>query len=531
MKNRLALPSLPQIPPEQKLAESRLNLGMISAVDGADIPSGALTLALNARCRLDRTQRRPGKLANLPAKPDSNKVLLVVLFKKNDASTAFLRFTKNSINRRGVASWTALTPGVNGSLTGGDNDRFTYAVVRDKFFYANGVDKIQEVDAIGNTYLEAGPNSPKVKFVTGFFNRIVGAYRTESTEPNGPVSVVWCADGDTTKWPNDASPDISCGQSPLVESPSDLADFITGIFGGPNEMVVLREKSLWVATKQPVTSQPFYFVNAVPGIGCNAPHSAVMTHAGLAFADTLSNSVWVWAPRSTPERIGTSIEKDLFASVSDPNLIFSDYNSAEFEFSIGVPIPNTTAIKLWTYNFRTKSWVFDEIDKLSEIGDVDAPFSSFLAFDELVGTYDQLVGTFDDLVGSLVGKPARYFGYTNGEIHEEAQNVTDDAGAGFTTELQSKDFYAPGSDAYYTQIVIEYKATQTSTMDLSYSKDGGGTWRIVKTKTAVATSGAKLFRYARQISARRIRWRLRITSGQVDILGYEVHASPGGISK
>src|SRR5258706_504566 len=83
---------------------------------------------------------------------------------------------------------------------------------------------------VADTYKEAGANSPKVKFITGFFNRIVGAYRVEGTEPNGPVSVVWCADADTTKWPNDAPPDISTGQTPLVDSPSDLADFITGIF-------------------------------------------------------------------------------------------------------------------------------------------------------------------------------------------------------------------------------------------------------------------------------------------------------------
>src|SRR6266516_3473694 len=103
----LQLPQLPQLQPDQKLAESRLNLGMISAIDGGDIPNGALTLALNARCRLDRTQRRPGKLASLPTKPNANKVLLVVLFKKNDGSTTFLRFTRNSIHRRGVGSWTA----------------------------------------------------------------------------------------------------------------------------------------------------------------------------------------------------------------------------------------------------------------------------------------------------------------------------------------------------------------------------------------------------------------------------------------
>jgi len=527
----LQLPQLPQLQPDQKLAESRLNLGMISAIDGGDIPNGALTLALNARCRLDRTQRRPGKLASLPTKPNANKVLLVVLFKKNDGSTTFLRFTRNSIHRRGVGSWTALTPGSGGLLSGSDSNRFTYAVVLNKFFYANGFDKIQEIDTVANTYKEAGNNSPRVKFVTGFFNRVVGAYRVEGTEPNGPVSVVWCADGDTTKWPNDASPDISCGQSPIVDSPSDLADFITGIFGGPNEMLLLREKSLWIATKQPITSQPFSFVNAVPGIGCNAPYSAAVIQGGLAFADTLSNAVWAWAPGGVPERISTNIEKELFANVSDPNLIISDYSTAELEYSVGVPIPNTSVIRQWTYNFRTKAWVFDEIDKLSEIGDVDSPFTASLSFDELVGTFDQLTGTFDELVGSLQGHPARFFAYSDGEIHEESSTATDDAGSAFTTELQSKEFYAPGTDAYYTQIVIEYKASVTSALELSYSRDGGGTWRVVKTKTVQPTSGVKLLRYARQIEARRLKWRLRITSGAVDVVGYEVHASPGGISK
>lgn len=531
MKN-LTVPKV-SVKKEQLLAEARINAGMISSIDSVDIPTAALVLALNARCRLDKTSRRPGKTNEAPAKPNSNKILSVVLFKKNDKSTHFLRFTRNSIHQRGVASWVNFPAGAGGSLTGADTDYFSTAVIFDALSFANGVDKIQEVDTITGEYKEVGPNAPKVKYITGFFNRIVGAYRVEGTEPDGPVSLVWCADKDRTKWPNDAVPDPSSGQSPLVESPSDLADFITGVFGGTSILLIPREKSIWAATKNPSESNPFNAGAALPGIGSDCPRSIKVVPNGLAWLDTRTAQIYMWTLGSPPEEIGTPVYSDIIKGINDPAQVFAGYDPTEGEYSIATPIAGTSVVRIWTHNKKnpTKPWVYDEVDALSYIADIDSPFSTMLSFDELVGTFDQLVGTFDELaVSSTPGKPARYYGYVNGDILAEDRNSETDAGVAFTTDIQSKDFKAPGTDTYFSKIRVDWKASRVGEITLSYSKDRGRTWRVAKAITTQIDKPGSLV-YHRVVRATSLRWRITSTNGAWDLLEYSIHVQPSGESE
>lgn len=527
--------TLPRITPhkEQLLAEARVNAGMITSIDSVDIPTGALVLALNARCRLDKTSRRPGKSNEAPAKPNSNKILGVVVFKKNDKSTHFMRFTRNSIHKRGVASWTNFAAGAGGSLTGADTDYFSTSVIFNALSFANGVDQIQEVDTVAQTYKQVGVNAPKVKYITGFFNRIVGAYRVEPAQADGPVSLVWCADGDRTKWPDDGSPDPSSGQSPLVESPSDLADFISGVFGGPSYLLIPREKSIWAATKNPSESNPFNAAAALPGIGSDCPRSIKVIPDGLAWLDIRTSMVWAWRVGSPPEEIGTSIFADVIKGVSDPSQVFGGYDTVEGEYSIATPIAGTSVVRVWTHNRRnpTKPWVYDEIDALSLIADIDSPFSSVLSFDELTGTFDQLVGSFDSLaISSPPGKPARYYGYTNGEIFIDDKDSDTDAGVAFTTDVQSKDFKSPGTDTYFSKIRIDWQAKRVGQITLSYSKDRGRTWVVARVITTQLNKPGSIV-YHRVVRAPSLRWRITATNGAWDLLEYDIHVMPSGETK
>ncbi len=529
-KLSLAIPNF-QVQPESLLAEARLNGGMITSIDSVDIPNGALTQAFNTRIRLDKTSRRFGKINEAPAKPNSNKVLGIYVLKENNGTITFLRFTPSSIHKRS-GTWTAFTAGVGGSLTGTDADYFSTAVIQNKFFYANGVDKIQRLDTAAVTYKEAGPNAPKVKFITGFFNRVVGAYRVEGTEPDGPVTVVWCADADTTKWPNDAPPDITTGQSPIIESPSDYADFITGIFGGPSYLILAREKSLWVATKQPSGSAPFFFANTQVGIGSDSPRSIQKIPGGLAFLDFRTGQIYSWVVGSYPEEIGQPVFTDIISAVDDPLKIFSGYDTQQKEYSIGIPIAGTTVIRLWTVNFRSKpvTWAYDEIDLLSCIGDNDSPFAAFSSFDELVGTFDQAIGTFDTWGTTTVGKPARYFGYTNGEIYAEDKSTDTDVGVSYTTDIQSKDFHQAGVDTYFSRIKVKFESHKAGSLTLSYSKDKGKNWKVSKVVNFGATD-LKSIEHVRNVKAERLRWRITSNSGLFDLIEYSIHVSPSGDTK
>ncbi len=530
-QRKLVLPQLPQLPERVKLVEARVNKGIVSSIHAVDIENAALTVALNARCRYDVTGRRPGRVLLTPAKPNSTKVLKVFLFKANDGVTHLFRFTKSSIHERGAIAWTAYAAGTGGALTGGDDNRFQPVVVLNKAFFANGVDKVQNLDTVAGTYKEAGPNAPKVKYLTGFYNRLVGGYRVEPAQPNGPVSLVWCADGDTTKWPDDAPADVSTGQSPLVDSPSDLADFITGVFGLTNVLLVIREKSIWVGTKQPIASNPFNFYTAVPGVGSDCPYGSFVIPGGLAFIDTLSSTVWAYQLDGGIQRIGESIEKDLFRAISEPKNVFGSYDPINSEGSWAIPLSGTSVLRTWTFNFRTKAWVYDEVDLLASINDIDSSFEGVLSFDELIGTFDQLVGSFDSLVNTQpASSPARYYGYTDGEILQELDTVDEDNGVPFTMDLQSKEFSAPTVDAYFCEIRVQFISKLAGTLALHYSRDHGKTWILAKSMAMVPDEDS-ILRYTRMIKSRSLRWRILASDGAPNILSYEVHIQPSGPSR
>jgi hypothetical protein len=106
---------------EQNLANARLNLGMITSLDPADIPEGALQLCKNARVRFDRTSRRPGSSLLTPAAPNTKSVIGLSYFKQSDGDEYFFRATRDTLHRRLTGSWTNLPAAVT-LLGGTDSD-------------------------------------------------------------------------------------------------------------------------------------------------------------------------------------------------------------------------------------------------------------------------------------------------------------------------------------------------------------------------------------------------------------------------
>ncbi len=524
-----------------KFVESRVNGGMITTIDPADIPKNALQKAKNARVRLDKTETRPGTILLTPAKPDSASVLSMTIFKDKGGTSYNLRFTKDGIYIYGTSGWTQIT----GTLTGSATDRFRFASVLNSFVFANnGADELQVIDFNTSTFAKLG-NAPKYRYVTGFFNRVVGAARANISE----VEVGWSADGDGTEF--DPINDESAGSSPIVESTSDLSDFITGIFGFTNVMILLREQSVWLATKQPVAQNPFNFYSAVSGIGCDAPYSAASGMDGIIWFDKRTGTVWFYGPGNQPEAIGRPIDNKIVEGIDDPAKIFASYASIPNEYTLCVPRVGGNWVSAYTFNFRTKAWVYDEYYGITGINDT-AFASGSVSIDQLVGTIDELTVTIDELSPGQSVIPTRFYGRNDGNVLQEDENsVTDplhaDQVAGdeeFEVELWSKAFNLPEVDMYFAEVVIEYKALDGGIFRLEYSKSGGdagdalksdpnnaGDWIVAKTIIPTVLGVPRLIKFAKQIKARRLAWRLFGTKCRFQVLSYEVHAYPSGKSK
>jgi hypothetical protein len=513
-----------------KFAEAQVNKGMVTMIDPADIDLGAMQLIKNATVRFDRTSRRPGSILLLPVKPNGDPVLRLASIKTKDNTSYTLRFTPSSIHSRGSVAWTALT----GTLAGGAKDRIQTAVVQDQLIFTNnGANNIQVVDFLLGSFGDLG-NAPNYRYVTGFFNRALGANLAENSE----VQVGWSADGDITEW--DPLVDETAGSSPILESPADLSDFITGLFSWTNMGVLLRERSLWTIQKQAIPQNPFFFSTAVPGIGCDSPYSAQIIGTSIGWLDRRTGTVYSWTPGQMPQPIGRPIEKSILSNVDDPQSIFSSYDPIQNEYSICIPQAGSKYVNVWTFNLRNNTWARNEYYALTTIDDLDLATAG-LTIDELGDVpIDQLTGTIDDLSPSATIVSTRVYGRDDGSIAQAEVNTDLDAehtdfptGIEYDTILISKEFSIPEDDIYVAEIVIEYEAQRGGQFLIEYSKNGGATttsWRTAKTVNPTVLGEPRLLIVRRMIRCRQFAWRLTAKAGLFDVLSYEVHCYPSGKS-
>ena len=504
----------------QKWVEGQINGGMITTIEPANIPLTALQLAQNATVRYDRTTRRAGASLFTPSKPDSNAVLALAYVKLKDGSVYLLRHTASSIYALNGASWVAVT---GSALAGTAEDRIQYVDVLNTYCFSNnGADPIQTIDFTASTYAQLG-DAPAYRYITGFFNRVVGAALQGANE----VQIGWSGDGNPTEW--NPAVDQSAGNAPLIDTPADLSDFIKGIFAFSNVMVILREKSVWLATKQAIPTNPFYFYTAIPGVGCDCPYSAQMVNGGIAWADVRTRSVYAYAPGGALEPIGRAVEDQIFASLNDVNTVFSAYNATYDEYTLFIPAVASSVAQAWTYNFRTKAWAYNEYINITIASDFPVEIAT-LAYQALAGTYAGLTGTYAGLSPtSLVD--TRVFGKNTGDIIYADINADNDAGDAFDTFFMSKTFVVPSLDIMIEQIRIEYVAQRAGPITLEYSKDDGNTWYTAKTIIPTVLNQAALLIHRRAIHCRRFIWRVTADAGVFTLLSYEVWVTKEGESR
>src|SRR6185437_4798220 len=475
-----------------------------------------------------------GTTGSLLGSADANPVLAVTTHKRENNTSFTYRLTPQSVYQFGPSAW---VPVVGPTLNGTVNDRIKTATILDTLVFTNnGADPIQKIDPDTLTYNRLG-NAPAYRFVTGFFDRAVGAALRDENE----VQIGWSGDGNVTEW--DPSVDQTAGSTPLIESPADLGDHIKGIIGFTNVMIVAREHSLWYAIKQPSGTNPFYFISAIPGIGCNCPYSIALVLGGIAWVDLLTRTAWFWQPGAQPERIGQNIEDHLFDGIANPDTVFGSYDPINNEYSVCIPQVGTKLIIMWTYNFRTKAWTPSHYYDVTSLDDID--FSSGeVTIDQLNGTIDGLTGTIDSLSPPVSTRSTRIFGRGNGDLLQENSALSEDAlhpdfttmgitdaDPAYTFDLISKAFVIPETDMYVAEFVVEFIFHSPGDIQLQYSRHGGTTWIATNTYTPTVFEIAKIVTFRKQVKARRYAWRLIATGGLFDVLGYEVHVYPSGKSR
>lgn len=529
------------IPEMEKWVAARINQGMITTIDPADIPKEALQLAKNAKVVFDKTSRRDGVVIFGPAKPDSNPVLKMASIKEPDGSGHTYRFTPSTINDLQAGVWNPIAETV--PLAGTANDRFQTTTLFDVFVFTNnGANNVQRINPTTDicddlfTAVSADIGTAPFRYCTNFSNRVVVAAQRGINE----ILIAWSARFlQGVAFPHnldilDPIVDETSGFSPLVESPSDVGDFITGVFNLTSLMAVARERSMWVGVKQAQATNPYNLYSSVPGVGADSPFSIKVTAYGLAWLDRRSRTVYSWTPGSFPEPIGRPVEKSIISNITDPNLVFGAYDTVEDAYSVMIPAVGSTLVRAWTFYFREKAWTYNEFDLLSSYDDVEL-LTADVQIDDLIGLMGTLVGTYDSLNPSNSAKPERIYGFSNGDIAIADPAADTDRGVAiYETDLISGVFMIPEDDVYIAMIVIRFSMSVIGDLNMFYSLTGQDNGPFILGDSFVTSvsqlNKPQIITFRKVIDTREFAWRLTANAGRFDILSYEVWVYNGGQS-
>lgn len=493
------------------IAGARIASGMNAYLDPADIDPGVLTVAKNAEVRGDRTYRTPGSANITQTAPNSTYILLYTSWKRFSGVTEYLRFTKNDVYRRGVSNFSAVT----GTLTGTVTDRFRWMVISDAssdyFLFTNGVDKIQKVNTGVTAFADLGTAAPKAKYICGFFNRVVAANITGAS-PN-PTLMQWSGDLNFSEW--NPSNDISAGSTPLVEAQADYSDEITGLFSFAAVMLILRERSLWFATKQPVASNPFQFQAAFPSVGCDTPSSATQTRNGICWYDGRANQVYYYELGGSPQPVGDAVRDLIAGSITDSRTVQAAFDSYNNTYILTVPSNASTTTRIFKLNLTNGAWTYDEKINVAGTFFLDSGTAS-LVIDDLAGYIDGLSGMIDSLAGTA-SVPHITYGMSTGALEEQSDLLD-----GGTMVLESKVFRGQ-TDTYVSRLMLMISPRRSGTMSVYYRRNGGN-WTLYKTVTLGMVNSRQRVYCVKTLLCNDFQWKIECATGDVAILEYKIEA-------
>lgn len=475
-----------------------LTPGVLTRVIRANRPPGSALEITNGRIR-DNWVGRRGAYTNYIAKPDSNLVMKFVTFHGEANKNWLLRVANGSTHATTTTTgWTALTGSDYSSFV-----RTTSAQMLGLLFLANTSKKIVKVDFPDLSFEEVS-EAPVCKFVTTFADRLVAAYIHSPSDGLLPFGLQWSENADPLDWDGAGS-----GIENLVQSPSDTGDEITGIFGFGSVMIVLRERTIWHATRQPFQTSPMRFTPIITNQGCDMPYTAVRTTdeqgklTGIIFADSQTDGIFMYTPGSRPQRL---TERGLFSSLVDPQRAEGAFDPLNQEYHCGVPTDSSNLDRLGEYIIVSQNGGLVKDDSptattLAVVSDVGAP----TLIDDLTGNIDDLSGTINDLGGVFFRPSIILKGGTAGEVEKEDLGTV----GTHTLTWQSQDLGSFSRRRLLKFMTAVVSATADGNVVLQTSKDGS-TWTTVKTKAVTSTSDKIGFR--KGVTGDHIFWRLTTTA-------------------
>lgn len=484
-----------------------LTKGMETATPRAQRNIGSAILIENGRTRFDWVGRRPANIEYI-TKPDSNRVLFVSGVKTIDG-TWIVRVANGAthIAHSVSDSWVSVTLG-SGASNYSSYQKLTAAQVLGFYFLATDGVRIQHLDLTAGQLNEVG-EAPIAKFVTSFADRLIAAHVLEEVGGYNPVKVVWSENADPFDWTGQGA-----GEENLIQSPSDTGDEISGIFGMESVMVVLRERSIWHATRQPFAQAPLAFAPIITNQGCDMPYTAIKVPFGLIYADSETKAVWLYQIGARPRIISGGVDDVIFAGLVNPLGAEAVFDPLNQEYQLGVPTDSQNPWDIterWIYNLKRDSWVKDTSPTITAMGrafDVGSP----VTIDDLTGT------TIDGLSPSTIDELSEIFdkaflvlkGTSSGEVMRESFGTQDDLDTtAFDFSWISQNMNPISRRRTLQRARIKMGAESSGNTYFEFTTDLSS-WTVIK--SVADPSALEYFGFSRQFT-KEVAMYLRIRSG------------------
>ena len=503
--------------PTKEIVVQSMTDGQWTSKSRDKLPVGSAKIARNARSRDYWIGRRPGT-NTIIAKPDSNPVYKVITLHVAGDRKYIVRITASAIHAsRALNGWQVLT---GSGLTG--TSRITSTQFFDDLYIATAHAKIIKVNVLSSTFAEI-EDAPKARFITSFADRIFAANILPETL--GATRIQWTANALPEVW--DPLENEGAGEENLVSSPSDTGDDITGLQALAQEMLILRERSIWIATRQPIVFAPVRFTPVSVNHGCDLPYSVTKVENGVVWADFRTRGVWLFQPGALPQRISGPIDDDLFTDLANLRWAEGAYDPFNREYHLGLALAAGRDItKTWVFSFDTRAWTYDDSPTVRTIGQ-NVGLDTLTMIDDLTGFIDGLNpspdGVIDDWAGSETLRTGIFKGTSTGEVIIQSYDHANDWDAtAFEFEWQSQNIGGFQNRRTIQDLMVTLEAPVTGTATFTESKDEAA-WTNSK---AVSLTGAANEQHVglprRQISGNELYWRVRSTAPQLRLLSWWV---------
>jgi hypothetical protein len=451
----------------------------------------------------------------------ANPILAAAVFVTSENVEYLYALTTRGVHELVGNSWVALT---GPALTAEQYSHYALTAWNDKMIYANGYDKIGEINHVGRTY---GPiaAAPRARHVTTFAGRLIAGY-----VDSNPTRIQWSVRNDNTNWTG-----LGSGYEDLLSTPGGVVDAVRGIFPISDlDAVVVRTRSVWLMRQTGNFDAPFTFNKLSDISGTISPWSLVITPVGLM--GLFRDNVYRLSTDSLPEPVGDAVRTEILSTLG------VDHASAAYDVWNGdycLVVPQDTQTHVWRYNVESRKWTKDRLPyRVWRIH--SAIYRTAIAMQDLPGTMESLSGPFE-----LLGLTNQKYGIVGATglanqtlVREDPAGLVDQMPSvgqpdqGVYIELWSGQLGITDSihNIHLTELLVEYTASQLIELLMDYSMDGGLTWVLASRVTVPSSNRPTIARLVSNLSRGGMLLRLRANSAVgFNLIAAYPRAAEGGL--